>query len=249
MVKWLRHLMLAAVLVGVAPTPAWAQFWDVVKFLNDMSGPQMIGWVYEAALICGYAPPGGRAESVGTSPFLQCLPYRSLEPNVEVRSSKIGVARRRWTLVARGGRFVNEKHFGENEDVDVPGVSMNLFGVGYARSYYPVLREWTPKIELGGSFDMVHFRGPTVTNFWVPTIDGIVTVHPFAADTSRGSDPPSATTRSRFGDAVGISLRVKQFLESFDASRFGVPAEVFRSDTEAIYQLQLSFDFYAFMWR
>ena len=43
MTTWLTRTTIALLLMSVTPATASAQFWDFMKWLNDMSGPQMIG--------------------------------------------------------------------------------------------------------------------------------------------------------------------------------------------------------------
>ena len=150
MTRWMCRTTIAVMLVGLTPLPAAAQFWELIKWLDDMSGPQMWGYVFEIPAWCRY--------DSGEHKFVICPPFD-------------GTARRQGSVALRVGQFFNDQELGN--ETFVRDIDMQLWGV--AGRWSPATN---PALDVVGGFDMVKFSGPTVTDFWVPTADVGLVVRP-----------------------------------------------------------------------
>ena len=144
-----------AILINLlVPVPAAAQFWSVVRWLNDMSGPQMTGSVLDVPVIAGY-----QEQREDPQIFLNALDERS-------------GARRKWVASARVGYFLNTQALGGEAEVNRL-ISGLLLGAG---ATYTV----ASKVDVTGSFDMFRFGGQGVADdFWSPTVTAGIAVRPF----------------------------------------------------------------------
>ena len=192
------------------PAPAAAQFWDVIRWFNDMSGPQMFGFSGELPVVCGYE----RGEAAA---FFDCTQFQ-LEKDLPIG------APRRFTVSGRLGYLFNTKQFGEAEDVD-RGVSALIVGAGASQALLP----GRPAVQIDGvaALDFVRFTGPNVDDFWVPT-----------ANIGAAFRYGGARHRSPLVNGFRASIRFQKFFDTFGGEQFGAPGS-FLSEREGIWQFTI----------
>jgi hypothetical protein len=204
-----RFICAAAVLLLnlLTPAPAAAQFWDVIRWFNDMSGPQMLGFTVEVPVACGF-DEGNR------STLFECTQFALVK---EVPS---GVPRR-WTVGLRTGYLANTKLFGDDESVD-RSVNAIVLGAGTTTA----LLRGRPAIQIDalGAVDFVRFGGPSVDDFWVPTLN-------VGAAFRYGGN----RHRSPLVNGLRASIRYQKFFDTFDGTKFNAPG-TFESEREGIWQ-------------
>lgn len=188
-----RRVLVAALLVAATPLPAAAQFWEVVRWLNDMSGPQMHGTVYEASALCLYEENARRV-------FPFCAPY-VLDPY-----SKREV-RRIWSFGVRVGRLANFKELANEREVR----DINMFVYG------PAVR-WSPPrmkaVDLAAAYERSRWFGDSVPDsFTVDSVHGAFVVRPITL----------VRPDSRRGEFLGLALSYQKFFDTFDGARFAAP--------------------------
>jgi hypothetical protein len=209
-----RVTCVAAVLLFnlLTPAPAAAQFWDIIRWFNDMSGPQMWGVTGDIPIVCDYEGPKAE-KAVG----FRCSQF------APIGEDRLG-DRRSWSTSARLGVFANTKAFGNDENLD-GAVTAFVLGAGHS---HPLLREGSA-IQIDGlaAVDFVRFTGPQVDAFWVPT------VNVGAAFRYGGTDKQSA-----WKNGLRVSIRYQQFFDTFGGERFGAPG-AFESSKEGIWQFAL----------
>lgn len=153
MTKWTMSAAVACLLTIATPAPAAAQFWDVIRWLNDMSGPQMFGTVLDVPIVAGYQSSEPRL-------FLDATEGRADD-------------RRRWVLSGRAGYFANTTTLGEQEEVNrlITGL---ILGAGVT------VKSTIPRLYYTGAADFFKFGGAGVPDdFWVPTLSAGLVVRPF----------------------------------------------------------------------
>jgi hypothetical protein len=213
MAKWVGRLGIAVVLLGLTPRPAAAQFWDLIAWLNDMSGPQMIGAVFEQPLLCHYE------EGTLTGP-VGCAPLRLVTRD----QGKGDAAFRDLTFGFRLGRLTNTKTIGNQRAGDISAV---IFSPPFTAV------RWSPKrtLDVSAALEFVRFQGPQVEDFWATTAHVAARIKPLAFK----------YPDRNIGQLLGVGLRYQQFFENFGGERFGAPGS-FVSNKEAIYQLTVLVD-------
>ena len=213
MFRWRKSVAIAAVLVGLSPAPALAQWWDFLKWLNDMSGQQMVGVAFDLPVRCTYN------DGTTTRSFFDC------ENFVGDRNQR--EARRNLTFGIRAGVLYNKKDFSTTENL--PIISQVLVGpsVTWAPSQVPLL-DLTAALQFGP------FIGDGIDHKWSTVLDFGPVIKPFAAlKGDRGVD--------RFGRSLRVGFRYAQFLNSFDGADFLAPGG-FVADKEGVWTITVGFD-------
>jgi hypothetical protein len=204
---------IAAVLVGLSPAPALAQVWDFLKWLNDMSGQQMVGVAFDLPVRCTYND-GKTVES-----FFDCVNF--------VGDKNLPEARRSLTFGIRAGLLYNKKDFSTEDNLEI--ISQVLVGPSVT---------WTPRgapvLDLTAALQFGPFIGDGIDHNWSTVLDFGPVIKPFAAvKGSRGID--------RFGRSLRVGLRYAQFLNSFEGADFNAPG-AFVADTEGVWTITFGFD-------
>lgn len=152
MTNWLVRVWMAGMLVALTPRPASAQFWDFIKWLNDMSGPQMAGVVLDVPLVSGYEDE--------RRIFLQGTQFLDNDQQ------------RQWAIGSRVGYFLNTKPFGSGGSAQFSVTPVRAFQIGASFTTATGLTLKKVAVDATGSVDEFRFLGKTVDDFWVPTITG-----------------------------------------------------------------------------
>jgi hypothetical protein len=210
MSKWSISLGAAVLLNILTPTAAAAQFWDVIRWINDMSGPRMWGVSLDLPVVCNHEGEEGARTLFDCTQFI-----------VDDRGLASG-ARRTWVAGGRVGYFSNTKAFGEeNEENRV--VSGWQVGVGVTAPT-PLLIADAVRLDVSASADFFKFGGVGVPeDFWVPTITGGIVFR------------YGGNNRSALFNGPRFFLRYQQFFDTFGGDRFGAPG-TFESEKEGIFQ-------------
>ena len=210
MTKWFTSLTVAVLLNMLAPAPAAAQFWDVIRWINDMSGPRMWGVSLDLPVVCSHEGEDAKRT------FLKCTQFIA-----DARGLPSG-ARRSWVVGGRAGYFSNTKAFGEDNAVNRV-VSGWQVGVG-ATAPTPLIIAEKARFDVNGSIDFFKFGGAGVPeDFWIPTISaGIVLRY-------------SGQSRSPLLNGPRVFVRYQQFFDTFNGDKFGAPG-TFDSSREGIFQ-------------
>jgi hypothetical protein len=210
MSKWIMTVSAAVLINALTPATASAQFWDVIRWINDMSGPRMWGVSLDLPVVC-------RHEGDDTAKtFAECTQFVA-----DDRGLPSG-ARRSFVAGGRVGYFANTKAFGPQNNVNRVVTGWQV-GVGATAPTPLVIRD-TARVDVTGSIDFFKFGGVGVPeDFWVPTISaGVVLRY-------------SGQSRSPLLNGPRVFLRYQQFLDTFGGEKFGAPG-AFESDKEGIFQ-------------
>jgi hypothetical protein len=205
-------MAIAAVLVGLSPAPALAQLADFLKWVNDMSGQQMIGVGFELPIRCTY----NNGESEG---FFDCANF--------LGDANRSDARRNLTLGVRGAVLYNEKDFSSEENLS----NISQFLIGPSVIWAP---KQVPFLDLTAALQFGPFIGKGIEHKWSTVLDFGPVFKPFATVTGeRGID--------RFGRSLRLGVRYVQFLNSFSGEDFGAP-NTFVAETEGVWTITIGFD-------
>jgi hypothetical protein len=214
---WAARVTLISGLCVVAPTPAFAQFWEIVKWINEMSGPKMQGSVFEMPVLCYYESDDTSVRE--TRRILICPPIPTNEAGVRQTA-----LHRRTSFGVRAGLLNNFKVL--DGEQSVRDVSAWILSPPFAN-----VRLSFDAVDIAAALDFVRFQGADVQAFWVPTTHASLTVKPlvFLDDTSK------------WRRLVSVGVGYTQLYAKFDSTRFG-PGWNFESNYEPLFSFVIGID-------
>ena len=238
MKRALRAVVFAALGIILTSQPADAAFWEMVRWLNDLSGPRMYGHRLDVPIVCWYefADKADRDNQKQPPPplrwVLRCMPQDRLG-----KEDNLKKVHRTWMLGLRAGYLANNREVidpssaGNTTAVISPANNIHVFEFGPSVTWSP-----TPIVDVRYAFEAFQFRGPLVDDFWVPTVD--LGAEIFPGGSYKGGGLLGSAARGTF-----VGLHVQKILDSFDASRFGMPPETFTSKREWLWVFTIGVDF------
>jgi hypothetical protein len=215
---WAARVTLISGLCVAAPSPAFAQFWEIVKWINEMSGPKMEGSVFEMPVLCYY-----RSDDTKVDPIRRILVCPPIPARTGV-GAREGALSRNVTFGVRGGRLNNVKRL--RDEQSIRDVSAWVVSPPFANVRYSI-----DALDIAGALDLVRFQGADVQAFWVPTTHASVTLKPFAIHASDRS----------WGRVLSVGFAYTQLFARFDSTRFG-PGWNFQSNREALFSVVVGVD-------
>jgi hypothetical protein len=242
-------VLCCAVLVGT-PTRASAQWIDFMDWLERLSGPRLRGGAVDFLLFCAYP-------DLSTTRFLDCIPSGREETVQETIGGRtvrrvVFLAQdrddprhdywnntRRFMVGFRAGyagsgedyswfRGKNGLAYAPSATSDDKIVDVYSFGPTFTLPLFSSSPRFRGLFDLGWAVEANRFTGPSVDDFWIPSIDLFaLTAKPFQGKAVL--------------DAIKVRLRWRQFLGTFDSAQFGA-APGFEEKNERVWSLTLVVD-------
>jgi len=230
MCLWLRRSVLAVLLVAASAESASAQFFDIIDWLGQLSGPGFWGHSADIPFVC--------VRQDGEVQPLDCIPLDAENRRLQAADRKVVIGLRVGTYGSgkTGGYYRNRNGLSYPHGVSDSDMDINLVVVGPFVSWH--VRPW---LDIVAAVEFNRFSGPLIKEidepFWANSIQPSIVWKPAA----HRSD-------SRRARAFSVVLGFKQYLETLEPQKFGAESG-FESGKEGVWRLAARVDWLALLKR